>query len=193
MSARSPTIPYLFTTKIHRRIELILSTFSRKPVHALLIAALVLLGGCFPKFDWREVRGSDAPYSVLMPAKPASLTQVIKLNQLDVSMQMSAADVDGISFAVGCVKIPDTSQADTILAAMKQGMLTNIHATVTKETQQNGDEIEASGQLPNGESVKLVARFVARQGWAYQVIMVGKAKAMKPEVIDTFMTSFKLP
>lgn len=128
-----------------------------------------------------------------MPAKPASLAQTIKLNDVDVTMQMSAADVDGISFAVGYVKIPGTSQAETILAAMKQGMLKNIHANITKETQQNGDEIEAIGQLPNGDSVKLVARFVARNGWAYQAVIIGKSKAIKPEVIDTFMTSFKLP
>lgn len=152
-----------------------------------------MLAGCFPKFDWREVRGTDAPYTILMPGKPASLTQIVRLGEMDVPMQMSATDVDGISFAIGCVKITDANQAERMLAAMKQGMLNNIQATVTKETQKNGDNIEAIGQLPNGERIKLIGRFVARSGWAYQVIMVGREKAMKPDVVDTFMTSLTLP
>lgn len=169
-----------------------MSFYLHQSVRAALIASLLLLAGCFPKFDWREVRGTEAPYTILMPGKPASLTQIIRLGTIDVPMQMSATDVDGISFAVGCVKVTDESQTEQLLTAMKQGMLNNIRATITKETQKNGDNIEATGQLPNGEQIKLIGRFVARRGWAYQVIMVGREKAMKPDLIDTFMSSFNL-
>ncbi|HWW71252.1 MAG TPA: hypothetical protein VN089_15025, partial [Duganella sp.] len=72
---------------------------------ALLMA--VALSACSPQYDWRDYRANDAPYAVLFPAKPASQTRTIKLGDLDVNMTMTAAEVDGVVFAVGSAQLAD--------------------------------------------------------------------------------------
>ena len=77
---------------------------------------------------------------------------------------------------------------------MQKGMLNNIHGTIApdpNQTNQANKDIVAYGNLENGQPVKLVGRFAARGNWVYQAVIIGKEKALTPEVIDTFMTSFK--
>ncbi|MDO8651841.1 MAG: hypothetical protein Q7R66_06605 [Undibacterium sp.] len=157
---------------------------------ATIVLALTLIA-CSPKFDWREVRGTDAPFAVLLPAKPASYAREMELNGVKLKMQMTAADADSVSFAVGYAKVDDASKIAGVLAAMKTGMLKNIQATTSKDSNQSGTEIVAYGNLQNGQPVKLVGRFFARGAWVYQVVVIGREKALTPEVVDTFMTSFK--
>lgn len=109
-----------------------------------------------------------------------------------MQMHMTAADAGGVSFAVGCAKVDDVSKISGILAAMKSGMIKNIHGSVASDGQQSGSDIEVSGTLENGTPVKLSGHFVARGAWVYQVVALGPEKAMTPEVVDTFMTSFKI-
>lgn len=161
---------------------------------AFIIACAVFLAACSPKFDWREVRGSNPPFVVLLPAKPASHTRSINLGGSEVSMTMTAADVDGVTFAVGTAEMPDPAKAQESLAAMKTALVRNINGTVRKETSSAPGtapitlEIEATG----AESRVLFGRFVANGRNVYQVIAVGKESALPREAAETFLTSFKL-
>lgn len=160
----------------------------------LKLAAIVLvffISACSPKFDWREVRGSMAPFTVLLPAKPSSFSREMELGGVKLQMHMTAADADGLSFAVGCAKVDEPGKIPEVLAAMRSGMLKNIQGTSVTPGQSGGDQLEAIGTLQNGQPVKLVGRFVARGSWVYQVVVIGKEKAITPDVLDTFMTSFK--
>ena len=99
----------------------------------LLLASLAWLQACNPTYNWRETRGPDAPYVVLMPAKPSSHSRPIDLNGIKVTMTMTAAEVDGVTFAVGTAELPDAAQAATALAAMKTAMVRNLAGTVRQE------------------------------------------------------------
>lgn len=159
------------------------------------LCCAVLLCACSPKFDWREVRGGDAPYSVLLPAKPSTYSRAMQLEGVPLTMQMTGADADGVSFAIGSAKIDDATKIPAVLAAMKSGMLSNIHGTITSEktsTTLQGSDIEARGNLQNGQPVILAAKFVTRGPWVYQVIVMGREKAVTRDAIDTYMTSFKI-
>lgn len=162
---------------------------------ALSIPVVILLAACSPKFDWREVRGTESAFTVWLPAKPASFTREMTLNGVALKMQMTAADVDGVSFAVGSAKVSDASKIPGVLDAMQQGMLNNIHGLPEKENTQlsnlPGKNLIAYGKLANGQSVKFVGRFLAQGAWVYQLVIIGKEKSLTPEVVDTFMTSFK--
>ena len=153
-----------------------------------------LLAACSPKFDWREVRGSAAPFVVLLPAKPASHTRTVNLDGIEVPMTMTAADVDGTTFAVGTAELPDAARAQQALVAMKTALVRNIGGTVYKETSSAPGtvpatlEVEAAG----AESRILLARFLANDKRVYQVIVVGKENTLSREAADTFFTSFKL-
>ncbi|SFM53756.1 hypothetical protein [Rugamonas rubra] len=172
----------------------------------LLATALTgaVLSACSPKFDWRDYRSNDAPYAVLFPGKPATQTRKIDLAGTEVSMTMAAAEVDGITFAVGSALLADAAKAQAALPAMKTALLKNIGASVTADkvaaqssgnggaaAQQTTLDVEAKGTR-NGESMLLIGRFVAKDKRIYQVIIMGREKHIVRETVDTFLSSFKL-
>ncbi|CAH0151325.1 hypothetical protein SRABI118_00522 [Massilia sp. Bi118] len=166
------------------------------PVLSLLLAS-ALLAACSPKYNWRDYASPDAPYKVTFPAKPASFTRSIDLDGLQVSMTMTAAEVDGATFAVGSAEAPDEARARAALPAMMQALLRNIGAGGTQgkfQTDPNGKatgDVDATGSS-NGVPVRLVGHFEARGKRFYQVIVLGKANAVPPEQVEQFLTSFSL-
>jgi len=162
-----------------------------KPLAPLLLA--LALCACSPKYDWRDYRSNDAPYAVLFPGKPASQTRSIKLDQLDVSMTMSAASVDGVVFAVGSAQLADAAQAPAAVDAMQTAMVKNISASITSSRQLAGGarEVDASG-TEKGQAMRLIGRFVAKDNRIYQVVVIGPAAKIEAEPVETFLTSFKL-
>jgi hypothetical protein len=155
------------------------------------------LSACSPKYDWRDVQGGDAPYTVLMPDKPARLSREIQLGQQTVTMHMTAAQIDGVKFAVGAVQMPDATQAQTAIALIKSMLLKNIAGTMTQEktsvSNVDGkltlnDEFDAISSDP---SLRMAGRLVAHDVWAFEVLVVGPEKAINQDVIDTFLGSFK--
>lgn len=165
-------------------------------VVALMCCFLLL--ACSPKFDWREVRSPAGPYLVVLPAKPATHAREINLDGLTVTMTMTGAEVDGATFAVGSVKLPQPTQATHALNAMKTALVRNINGTVTAEKTSNAGagaamiELEASGPLQQGRRL-LLARFIAHGQHAYQLLVVGDERNVSREAADTFFTSFQFP
>jgi hypothetical protein len=166
---------------------------------AACLAVIFLLSACSPKFNWREVRGSGAPFVVTLPAKPASLTRSINLDGTQVQMTMTAAEVDDVTFAVGAVTMPDAAQAQKAIVAMKTALVKNIGGTVKHEKISPLEsvpmviEIEAESAPGDGKKSTrlLLAHFVAKDQFAYQVLVTGAAKDVSLEAADTFFTSFK--
>ncbi|GGY69619.1 hypothetical protein [Pseudoduganella albidiflava] len=156
------------------------------------VALATVVSACSPKFDWRDYRAADAPYSVLFPAKPATHTRTVSLDGREASMTMTAAEVDGTMFAVGSATLADATQAEQAVRSMRTAMVRNIGGNVSKEAvRDSGIDIEAHG-ASNGRPMELHGRFVARDKRAYQVIVIGPEKAVDAENIDMFLRSFKL-
>lgn len=161
---------------------------------ALLMAAA--LSACSPQYDWRDYRSNDAPYAVLFPGKPASQTRSVKLGDLDVNMTMTAAEVDGVVFAVGSAQLADAAQTPAAIEAMKTALVKNIGATVTKSAAsatgaQTVLDVEAKGSQ-NGEPMLLIGRFIAKDKRIYQVVVMGREKNVVQDTVETWFSSFKL-
>lgn len=158
---------------------------------ACIVSAL-LLCACSPHYNWREIRGEGAPYSVMLPAKPASHSRTVNLDGNQVTMTMTAAEVDGVTFAVGTAELPDTEKAANAVTAIKAALLKNIKGTVRRETaaavgSNVSFELEATGE----QQRILFARFLNRDRRVYQVLVTGKETAVPREAVDTFLASFK--
>jgi hypothetical protein len=173
----------------------------RSLTHAVpaALAAAILFSACSPKFDWRDYRSPAVPYAVLFPGKPATQTREVSLGDEKVSMHMAAAEIDGITFAVGSAELPDAERARAAITAMKTVMVKNLNATITSEKQEStavaGAQrstiaIEAKGSR-NGEPMVLFGRFVANDKRVYQAIVAGREKQVDKDAVDTFLTSFK--
>jgi hypothetical protein len=156
---------------------------------ALLLA--LTLSACSPKYDWRDYRSNDAPYAVLFPGKPATQTRGIKLDQLEVSMTMTAAEVDGVIFAVGSAQLPDAALAPAAVEAMKTALVNNIGASVADNKSAAAGTLDVEGRR-NGEPMRLIGRFVAKDKRIYQVIVMGNANNIVQDNVDTYLSSFKL-
>ncbi len=171
---------------------------TRRLFAASAAALSLLLAGCSPKYNWRDYASPDAPYRVMFPAKPATFTRTIDLDGMQVAMTMTAAEVDGATFAVGAAEAPDAARAQAALEAMQVALVRNIGATVTSQNttvDNNGRatrDVDASGTR-NGATMHLVGHFEARGKRFYQVIAIGKADALPAEQVEQFITSFKLP
>jgi hypothetical protein len=165
---------------------------------AAACGAGLLLAACTPHYDWREVHGSNAPFTVLLPAKPATLARPVNLNGVQVSMTMTATEVGEVAFAVGSAELADAAAASAALEAMKTAMVNNIGGTIRQEKTSASSggrtiDLEAGGapSARNGTPL-LVARFVMREQRVYQAIVLGPEKSIPREAIDTFFTSFKV-
>lgn len=176
------------------------------PYRTVLSAALgsLLLAACSPQFNWRDYSSEHAPYRVMFPDKPSTHTRRIDLDGLKVDMTMTAAEVNGATFAVGTAEAPDAARAEAALAAMKTALVKNIGATIKSEKVGKASaaagsasahsaaiDIEASG-IQKGEPMRLVGHFESRNKRFYQVIVMGKEKDLTRENVDMFMSSFKL-
>ena len=164
------------------------------------LALALTLAACSSANNWRDYSSPDAPFRVMFPDKPAVHQRTIDLDGMKVAMTMTAVDRDGTMYAVGSAEAPDAAQAQKALAAMKTALVRNIGATITREKaraeasaagQRASIDIEASG-TQNGTPMKLIGHFEARDRRFYQVIVMGKDKAMPAEQVEQFMTSFKL-
>ncbi len=163
------------------------------------IALLLTAAACNPTMNWREVRGDLAPYSVLMPAKPSSFAREVDLNGVKVMLNMTAAEVSDVNFAVGSAAVADPAQRNTALLAMQSAMVANIHGEIRRSKQVSlpggaiATDMEVLGQAGrSGAPVLLAARFVSHGNWVIQAIAIGPEKTLTPEVIDTFRSSLTL-
>lgn len=161
-----------------------------------LAAALCLLAACSPKYNWRDYASPDARYRVTFPAKPSTFTRNINLDGMQVAMTMTAAEVDGATFAVGAAEAPDAARAQAALEAMQVALVRNIGATVTSQKATASEDhatrdIDASG-TSQGVPMRLVGHFESRGKRFYQVIVLGKTQALPAEQVEQFLTSFKL-
>ena len=165
------------------------------PQLPVLLTLALGLAACSPTLDWREVKASEGPYTVLMPAKPASHTRQLTLGELRADMTMRGAEVEGVSYAVGTAVLADEAQARQAASAMQAGMLKNIGTgpAAGKSVMAAGipmTEVVANGKSPGGQPVSLRARFGASGTRAYQVVVLGPANRVQDEAAATFLESF---
>jgi hypothetical protein len=174
----------------------------RKLIFPLVVLLTVLIAACSPKFNWREVHSKDAPYTVLMPAKPSEMSRDIQLGQQTVTMYMNTAQIDGVNFAVGAAKMRDATQAQLTIAIIKSALVQKLAGHITHEKSTVGnidgkvvfnDEFGASSGTPNMavSPTRMLGRLVARDEWVFQVLVVGPEKDINKESVETFLNSFK--
>lgn len=118
---------------------------------------------------------------------------------------MTAAEVDGATFAIGSVQLADADHVETAVAAMKTALVRNIRGTIRKQSsastasmagkqarRQVSADIEAVGHGTNGAALLLTGCFLARDRRIYQVIVLARDKQLTADDVDMFLRSFRL-
>lgn len=155
----------------------------------LIMVAAIAGGGCAPAFNWRDVRSIEHGFSVLLPARVASMTRTIDLDGQSVDMTLTGARAEQCLFSVGSARLAsdESSARAHALASMQTAMLRNIGAqglpAVRVITLERTDaagapagrieavRVEAMGRLA-GEPVVLQAVFVGRGARIWQAVAI---------------------
>ena len=177
---------------------------------ALAAAAMLLMLGCSPRFEWREVRTPDG-VAVSLPGRPQSVTRDLEIDGQRVAVTMWSTGVGPTMFALGAARLPpplandDKGRART-LAYFREGLVRNIDGTVTASTAAPlvlppgstrrllaSEAVEAVGRAgADGRKSRLAARFFIVDDQFFQVVALGAEGEIPLEVLDTFFTSFRL-
>lgn len=173
------------------------SVMTIRPLAALGAVLALLLAGCNPTYNWREYASPDAAWHATFPAKPATTTRTIDLDGMQVAMTMTAAEVEGTTFAVGSAEAPDAARARAALDTMRLALARNIGAATGAQASatnaaggaRSSAAIDVGGTRA-GVPMRLVGHFEARGTRFYQAIVVGPSAAMPAEQVDQFLTSF---
>ena len=164
------------------------------PCLGATLLVIVALTACSPDYNWRQMQNNDAAFTALFPAKPASHAQDVNLDGIRTSMSMTAAEVNGVLFAVGSAELTHPALVQPALNAMKTAMVRNIGGAIASDKTVPGptpfNEVVADGSR-NGRPVRLTARFAARNQRVYQAVVIGAPQDVPAEVVETFFASFK--
>lgn len=127
---------------------------------ALGTLAVLLLSACSPSLNWRETRIADTDLAAMMPCKPANHQRTVPLAGLTVTLQMTACDADGATFAIAHTSIPDSSAAPRVLAEWRKSTLSNMNAKSVRESRDAAESFASasSSTTPPGASLLAIAQ-----------------------------------
>jgi hypothetical protein len=178
-----------------------------------LTAAALLLAGCSPALDFRDVRAADGSFVIALPGRPQVATRTLEMPAGKVEMTMTSAGVGRTLFAVGVAPLPQAAYApgevSTTLAWFRTGLLRNLGADqaglliaqdlqvpaqlAAGRTVRGAQSLSARGPAgADGRAVQLAARFYVVDDRLYQVVAMGAEGEIPALAQETFFASFRL-
>jgi hypothetical protein len=165
----------------------------------LPLLALMLLQGCSPSFNWRDVRPEGTSLSLLLPCKPDRAQRTVPLGGSPTELNMLGCDAGGATFAVASADIGDASKAAEVLTQWQKLTLANMKAAPDTQgvalkvsgaaAAPPGVLVKAQGQRADGTAVTGQAAYFAKGTQVFQAVMY--AGKVPPEASETFFSSIK--
>jgi hypothetical protein len=105
----------------HTTNKLLLTVSIHKlAINVIAICVLyVVLSGCTPTFNWRDVSFEQAPVGALLPCKPDRGSRPVELAGYKATMHMAGCEAGGAMFAVAWVELTDAKHSAAVLAALE--------------------------------------------------------------------------
>lgn len=162
-------------------------------------AWMLLLAGCSPSLDWRDVRPEGTGLVALFPCKPSSHVRKVRLLDTELDLSLHACSADGKTFGVGHADVGDPTRVHAALDALASAAAANIQASEVPE-----NPLAVPGMTPNPRSRRLTLTGVRPDGGAvtmevavfssgtrvYQATVLGTT--LDRAAIDTFVEGLRL-
>ena len=139
----------------------------------LALAALVL-PGCAPALDWREVRPAGSQVEMSFPCKPHAQQRQVRLAGQTVRLELHACSAAGQTWGLAFADVADPLQLTHALVALRDSAAANIAADAATRSV----PLQIPGATPNAAS---------QRTWLTGKLPDGKAVSMQV-VVFTYGT-----
>ncbi|MBX3645442.1 MAG: hypothetical protein KF720_20470 [Rubrivivax sp.] len=163
------------------------------------LAAAVLLTGCAPTLDWRELRPEGSGLAVLMPCKPDSQARPVSLASTQVRMQLHACSAGGVTWGVAFADIGDPARVGAALEELRASAARNLGGAETAALPLQipgatpnpaSRRVQVSGRMPDGRAVVEQTAVFAKGTRVFQAVALGTK--LEPEAVATFFGGLRL-
>ncbi len=154
--------------------------------------ALILMG-CTPDYNWRELSVADDRAMIAFPARVQTELRTIQFDQMKLDFSLTAANVGPAVFAVGYAALPpEVNPMQT--QALVQGVVMSLFARGGQEATPSalkGEMFELQTTVAKQASW-MMARVIVHRGMLIQVVVSGPKDALPREQAVEFMRSLVL-
>jgi len=165
----------------------------------LLAGGTLVLAGCSPTYNWREIRWASAELKVLLPCKPDQGSRRMTLAGQDAEIQMMGCEAGAALFAIAHVHLGDADKIALAQAQWQTAMLGNMQAQGTQmlpfqfkgaSAQPQPVRLSAQGRRPDGSAVTAQGVWFVRGPHLYHAVIY--ADKLSTEVAETFFSGIEL-
>ncbi len=163
------------------------------------VAALVL-AGCSPALDWREVRPADSGAVALFPCKPQHMRRTIDLAGGPLTLDLSACTTGAVTYALVHADVGDPRRVGPTLEALRSAAAANLGgeprvlgamAVPGMTPNPLAERLEVEGRDARGNNVREHVGFFVKGVRVYQATVVGAGP--DAAAVETFFSALNLP
>ena len=164
-----------------------------QPLRWLALVCLLMLAGCYPHHNWREMPVADGLAVIAFPARVETAARKIELADQQLEFVLSTAKVDRTLFSFGYAQLPAAStlaQRVAVQAAMVQSLTAGLGAQPTPEALAG-----ALFQLESPDVARplvVAARVLLHYDVVMRVVVSGPPEELSDALIQEFMRSLVL-
>jgi hypothetical protein len=163
------------------------------------MVVFLVLQGCTPTLNWREVRLDAAPLLALFPCRPDQGVQAVALGERVVKMTMLGCEAGGAMFTLAHVDRGGSVDDEALVALWQSGTVASMQGVQTSaapfvlknvSTSPAPRQIRAAGKRADDSSVVLRAAWFAVGGAIYQVAVY--ADRDNDDVVQSFFEGIRV-
>ena len=165
----------------------------------LFAGSTLVLAGCSPTYNWREIRWYSAELKVQLPCKADKGSRRMTMAGQDVDIEMMGCETGATLFAIAHVRLGDAGKIAAAQAQWQAAMLGNMQAQGTQmlpfqfkgaSAQPQPVRLSAQGRRQDGSAVATQAVWFARGPHLYHAVIY--ADKLSPEVAETYFSGIEL-
>lgn len=173
-------------------ISALLRPLCKKSV-VVMVGAVMLLAGCSPQYNWREVLVADGHAHAAFPDRVLTETRPITLHGHDLDFSLTSAEVAGAIFAIGYAPLSPELLQDHVARlelghALMRSLYTSLGATPPDNFEDYGQDIEVHGKLGEQPSL-LMARVWVTDTMLIEAVVSGTEKSLPVDRAREFLRS----
>ncbi|MEO8938076.1 MAG: hypothetical protein ABI277_13625 [Burkholderiaceae bacterium] len=182
---------------------------ARRVLQSTSLTLLVVVAGCYPRYDWRDHRPDCARswcgFVASFPGRVTNASREIPVGTMRLPLALNVVSVGDVTFAIGAFDLLPGSDPEAARAVFERKLLDDVGATegrrgeivlhATDRQPLVATTFEADGKH-DGKALHATARFVQRQGRLIEILVIGPADVLATgsgrQAVETFVTSLRL-